>query len=112
MKKIQDVKSDRPRKNDILNRSNLKYQAERFRLSNFGEIGVLARDINRPGTTDKNGRGVAVVLVRLLAWHWGVLASFRVDLVPFSALGLANVYRERIRHFCVRARPAFSGTWL
>src|SRR5437867_12921139 len=43
---------------------------------------------------------VALVLVRLLGWHWEFLPAFAaelvpgVDLVPFWTIGLANVYRK------------------
>jgi hypothetical protein len=43
---------------------------------------------------------VAVVLVRLLGWHWEFLPAFGaelvpgVDLVPFWTLAVANVYRK------------------
>jgi hypothetical protein len=43
---------------------------------------------------------VAVVLVRLLGWHWEFLPTFfaelvpGVDLVPFWTLAVANVYRK------------------
>src|SRR5216684_948466 len=44
--------------------------------------------------------GVAVVLVRLLGWHWEFLPAFAaelvpgLDLVPFWTLAVANVYRK------------------
>jgi hypothetical protein len=44
--------------------------------------------------------GVAVVLVRLLGWHWEFLPTFfaelvpGVDLVPFWTLAVLNVYRK------------------
>jgi hypothetical protein len=43
---------------------------------------------------------VAIVLVRLLGWHWEFLPSFAAklipgaDLVPFWTLAVANVYRK------------------
>jgi hypothetical protein len=43
---------------------------------------------------------VAVVLVRLLGWHWEFLPAFAaelvpgVDLVPFWTLAVVNVYRK------------------
>jgi len=43
---------------------------------------------------------VAVVLVRLLGWHWEFLPAFAaelvpgVDLVPFWTLAVLNVYRK------------------
>jgi hypothetical protein len=47
--------------------------------------------------------GVAVVLVRLLGWHWEFLPSFfaklvpGADLVPFWTMAVANVYRKQKR---------------
>ena len=44
--------------------------------------------------------GVAVVLVRLLGWHWEFLPAFAaelvpgLDLVPFWTFAVANVYRK------------------
>jgi hypothetical protein len=43
---------------------------------------------------------VAVILVRLLGWHWEFLPAFAaelvpgVDLVPFWTFAVANVYRK------------------
>ncbi len=43
---------------------------------------------------------VAIVLVRLLGWHWEFLPSFAAklipgaDLVPFWTMAVANVYRK------------------
>jgi hypothetical protein len=47
--------------------------------------------------------GVAVILVRLLGWHWEFLPSFAaklmpgIDLVPFWTLAVINVYRKSKR---------------
>src|SRR5438445_12237700 len=47
---------------------------------------------------------VMVALIRLIGWHWELLPSFiaelvpGLDLVPFSTLAVANVYRK-----CTRA---------
>jgi hypothetical protein len=44
--------------------------------------------------------GIAVILVRLLGWHWEFLPAFAgelipgVDLVPFWTLSVMNVYRK------------------
>jgi hypothetical protein len=44
--------------------------------------------------------GMAVILVRLLGWHWEFLPAFAgelipgVDLVPFWTLSVMNVYRK------------------
>jgi hypothetical protein len=44
---------------------------------------------------------VAVILVRLLGWHWEFLPAFAaelvpgVDLVPFWTFAVMNVYRKR-----------------
>ncbi len=44
--------------------------------------------------------GVAVILVRLLGWHWEFLPAFAgelipgVDLVPFWTLSVMDVYRK------------------
>ena len=43
---------------------------------------------------------IAVILVRLLGWHWEFLPAFAaelvpgVDLVPFWTLAVGNVYRK------------------
>jgi hypothetical protein len=47
--------------------------------------------------------GVALVMTRLLGWHWEFLPSFLaklvpgVDLVPFWTLAVANVWRKTKR---------------
>jgi hypothetical protein len=44
--------------------------------------------------------GIAVILVRLLGWHWEFLPAFAgelipgVDLVPFWTFAVMNVYRK------------------
>jgi hypothetical protein len=44
--------------------------------------------------------GIAIILVRLLGWHWEFLPAFAgelipgVDLVPFWTLSVMNVYRK------------------
>jgi hypothetical protein len=46
---------------------------------------------------------IAIMMVRLLGWHWEFLPSFLaklvpgVDLVPFWTIGVANVYRKAKR---------------
>jgi hypothetical protein len=53
---------------------------------------------------------VAVVMVRLLGWHWEFLPAFAgelvpgIDLVPFWTLAVANVYRKSKQQF-VRQEP-------
>lgn len=64
---------------------------------------------------------VAIILVRLLGWHWEFLPAFAAelipgaDLVPFWTLAVANVYRKWTKistaDDAVQAqRPALPGT--
>jgi hypothetical protein len=54
-------------------------------------------------TADILDFGIAALLVKLLGWHWEFLPSFfaklvpGVDLVPFWALAVVNVYRKSKR---------------
>ena len=63
--------------------------------------------------------GVALVMTRLLGWHWEFLPSFLiklvpgVDLVPFWTIAVANVYRKAKHEAAgkqIEQLPAGNGT--